>query len=187
MGERGSGWIVDKIKAMHIKISNHDPLSGSSYIPLPPKLNNSMKGLINLKNKEIECFKWCQVRFINSQDKHPDRIKKQDKEITSTLDYRGINFPMKARDYEIIEERFDIKVNVFGYENKVFPLYVSKKSNEQVLNVLLISNEEKSHYAFIKDFNRLMYSRTKHQHKKHFYMSCLQNFTTKEILNNHKE
>ena len=106
-----------------------------------------------------------------------------------TLDYRGINFPMKARDYEIVEERFNINVNAFGYENKVFPLYVSKKSNEQVLNVLLISNEEKSHYVFIKDFNRLMYSevKTKNQHKKHFCMSCLQNFTTKEILNNHRE
>ena len=68
---------------------------------------------------------------------------------------------MKAHDYEIVEERFNINVNVFGYQNKVFPLYVSKKSNEQELNVLLISNEEKSHYVFIKDFNRLMYSEVK--------------------------
>ena len=70
-----------------------------------------------------------------------------------------------------------------------FPLYVSIKFNEQVLNVLLISNEEKSHYVFIKDFSRLMHSevKTKNQHKKHFCMSCLQNFTTKEILNNHRE
>ena len=188
-GERGLGWIVDKIENIWIKISNYDPLAGSSYIPLPPKLNNSMKGLINLKNKDDECFKWCHVRFINPQNKNSERIKKEDKKIASTLDYRGINFPMKAGDYEIVEERFNINVNVFGYENKVFPLYVSKKSNEQVLNVLLISNEEKSHYVFIKDFNRLMYSevKTKNQHKKHFCMSCLQNFTTKEILNNHRE
>ena len=55
---------------------------------------------------------------------------------------------MKARDYEIIEEIFDINVNVFGYVNKVFPLFVSRKSNEQVLDVLLISNEEKPHYVF---------------------------------------
>ena len=68
---------------------------------------------------------------------------------------------MKARDFELVEERFNINVNAFGYENKVFPLYVSKKSNEESLNVLLISNEEKSHYVFIKDFNRLMYSKTK--------------------------
>ena len=148
-----------------------------------------MKGLINIKNKDDECFKWCHVRFINPTNSHPERINKQDKEIAKTLDYRGINFPMRARDYEIIEERFNINVNVFGYENRVFPLSVSKKSNEQVLNVLLISNEEKSHYVFIKDFNRLMYSevKTKNQHKKHFCMSCLQNFTTKEILNNYRK
>ena len=35
-----------------------------------------------------------------------------------------------------------------------------KKNNEQVLNVLLISIEEKSHYVLMKDFNRLMYSET---------------------------
>ena len=52
----GSGQIVDKIEAIHIKICNYDPLSGSSYIPLPPELNNSMKGLINLKIKDIEMF-----------------------------------------------------------------------------------------------------------------------------------
>ena len=175
---QGSGWIVDKIEGLYINISNYDPLVGSSYILLPPELNNPMKGLINIKNKDTECFKWCHTRFINPTNSHPERINKQDKKIASTLDYRGINFPMKARDYEIIEERFNINVNVFGYENRVFPLYVSKKSNEQVLNVLLISNEEKSHYVFIKDFNRLMYSRTKHKDRKHFCMSCLQNFTT---------
>ena len=96
---------------------------------------------------------------------------------------------MKARDYEIVEEGFNINVNIFGYENKVFSLYVSKKLNEQVLNVLLISNGEDSHYVFIKDFIRLMFSevKTKNQHKKHFCVSCLQNFTTKEILNSHRE
>ena len=142
-----------------------------------------MKGLINLKNKDDECFKWCHVRFITPQNKDPDRIKKQDKKIAETLDYSGINFPMKARYYGIVEERFNI------YVNRVRPLYTSKKSNKQKLNVLLISDEEKSHHIFIKDFNRLMYSqiKTKNHHKKHFCMACLQNFTTKEILNNHKK
>ena len=114
---------------------------------------------MNLKNKDIECFKWCHIRFLNPQNKDSDRINKQDKKIASILDYRSINFPMEACDYEVVKERFDINVNVFGYENQVFPLNVLKKSNEQVLNVLLISNEEISHYVFIKDFNRLMYSK----------------------------
>ena len=32
-----------------------------------------------------------------------------------------------------------------------------------------------------------MFSKTKHKDKKHFCMSCLQNFSTKEILNNHRK
>ena len=62
--------------------------------------------------------------------------------------------------------------------------FLNKKSNEQVLNVLLISNGEKSHYVFINDFNRLMYLKTKHKDIKHFCISCLQNFTTKELIIN---
>ena len=184
----GSGWIIDQIEDIQIDIGDYDPLAGSSYIQLPPELNNSMKGLINIKNKDDECFKWCQVKFINPTNNHPERIKKQDKEIAKTLDYRGINFPMKARDYESIEERCNINVNVFRYENRVFPLYFSKKSNEQVLNVFLVKNEnDESHYVFIKAFNRLMYSKTKHKDRKHFFMACLQHFTTKEILNSYRE
>ena len=178
---------VDTIEDNYIDVANYDPLAGRIYIPLPPELNNPKKGLFNIKNKDIECFNWYHV--FNLQDKHPERIKNKIKKIVETLDYRGINFAMKARDYEIVEESFNINVNIFGYENKVFPLYVLTKSNEQVLNVLLISNEEKSHNVLIKDFNRLMYSeiKTKNAHKKHFCMFCLQNLTTKEILNKHKE
>ena len=59
-----------------------------------------------------------------------------------------------------------MKVNVFGYENKVYPLYLSKKSYNQMINLLLITEKDKSHYVFIKDFNRLMFSRAKHKDKK---------------------
>ena len=124
----GSGWVIGNIEAIFIDISNYDPLAGSSYIYLPPELNNPKKGLINLKNKNNEFFKWGHIRFFNPQDTHPERIKKQDKEIAKTLDYRGINFPVKARDYETNEGRFNINVNVFGYENRVFSLYISKKN-----------------------------------------------------------
>ena len=75
---------------------------------------------------------------------------------------------------------------VFGYENKVYPLNISKKSYDQTLNLLLNTEKDKSHCVFIKDFNRLMFSRTKHKDKKHYSMSCFQNFTPEEILSNHK-
>ena len=75
-----------------------------------------------------------------------------------------------------------MQVNVFGYQNKVYTLYISKKLSSETLDLLLITEKGKLHYLLIKDFNRLMFSRTKHKDKKHYCMSCLQNFTTEEIL-----
>ena len=91
---------------------------------------------------------------------------------------------MKTHDYELVKERFEMNVNLFCYENKVYPIYISKRSNTQFLNVLRITNEEKSHYVFIKDFDTLMYSKakTKNSYKKHFCMACFHNFTKKQCL-----
>ena len=43
---------MDNIEEINTDISNYDPLTGSRYTPLPPELNNPMKGLINVKNKD---------------------------------------------------------------------------------------------------------------------------------------
>ena len=184
-----SGWIINKVEDFYINIANYEPLSGSSYILLPKELNNSMTGLINIKDKDLKYFMRCHIKLINPTDSDPERINKQDKKISSTLDYSGIDFPMKTHDYQLVEERFEMNVAVFCYENKIYPLYISKNSNTQVLNVLLITSKEKSHYVFIKDFDRLMYSKakTKNQHKNFLCMACLQNFTTEEILSNHRK
>ena len=45
---QGSGQIVHKIEDIHIDIANYEPLAGSTYILLPPKLINSREWLINL-------------------------------------------------------------------------------------------------------------------------------------------
>ena len=59
-----------------------------------------------------------------------------------------------------------MQVNVFGYENEVYPLYISKKIYNQTLNLLLITEKGKLYYIFIKGFNRVMFSRTKHKEQK---------------------
>ena len=145
-----------------------------------------MKGLINLKNKDRKSV-MCHVRLINPTNSHPERINKQDKKIAANLNYSDIVFPLDFNDYEKTEDRFQIQINVFGYENKAYPLYTSKISDDQRFNLLLITEKTKSHYVFIKYLNRLMFSRTKHKDKKHHCMSCLQSFTTEEILSNHKK
>ena len=103
------------------------------------------------------------------------------------LNYQDVEFPVAIRHYGKIEKQNSINVNVFGYEDKQFyPIRVSKQTNEKVLNLLLITDGEKQHYILIKDFNRMMYHKTKHQHRKHFRMHCLQYFSTEKILAKHK-
>ena len=77
----GSGWVIDSINNHYINVTTYKPLHGSSYIELPTELHNPMKGLINLKNKDDECFRWCMchIRRLNPQIEHPERIKKEDK------------------------------------------------------------------------------------------------------------
>lgn len=58
----------------------YDVLRGSSYTPLPKELQHSSKGLVNLKNEDNECFRWFHVRYLNPQEKNPQRIKKMGQE-----------------------------------------------------------------------------------------------------------
>ena len=39
---------------------------------------------------------------------------------------------------------------------------------EDYMELLLINDENKSHYAYIKDFNKFMFNKTEHKNKKHF-------------------
>ena len=92
---------------------------------------------------------WCHVRLINPTNSHPERINKQDKKIAANLNYSDMVFPLDFNDYELIEiNRFEMNVNVFGYENKVYPLYVPKKSHTKVLNLLLTTGNDKSHCVY---------------------------------------
>ena len=187
--KEGSGWTTDGVLEHYFNVVNYKPLEGKSYIPLPKELQNNLKGLINLKNEDNECFRWCHIRHLNPQDVHPERIKKKtDKKIVQELNYQVVDFPVSLKDYSKIGEQTNININVFGYENKQFyPIYVSKQKNKDILNLLLITEDENKHYVLIKDFNRMMYNKTKHKEKKHFCMYCLQNFTTEQILLKRKD
>ena len=54
-----SGYSLEKIHYIFIESFSVKPVRGSSYIPTPLKFSNSRCGLINIKNDDNECFKWC--------------------------------------------------------------------------------------------------------------------------------
>ena len=81
----GSGWIIQSVDNHFLNIVKYKPMNGSSYIKLPTELQNSKKGLINMKNKDNECFRWCHIRHFNPQEKDAQRIKKVDKKMVDEL------------------------------------------------------------------------------------------------------
>ena len=147
-----------------------------------------MKGLINIKNKDNKCFLWCHVRHLNLVDKNSSRISKKDRRIADSLDYSNVHFPVSRKDYSKIEDKNSININVFSYDdNVIHPIYISDEKFNNHMNLLMIHEENKSHYVYIKDFNRLMFNKTKNQNIKHFCMRCLQCFSSENILVKHKE
>ena len=147
---QGSGWMIDYVEGHYLNVSKCNPLEGKSYIPLPKELQHHKNGLININNKDDKCFLWCHVRHLNPQETNPQRIKRTDKELVEQLNYKGIEFPVKAKHYNKIEVQNQIKINVFGYENKQFyPIYKSKNAEyEDEMNLLLIAIGETNHCLY---------------------------------------
>ena len=95
---------------------------------------------------------------------------------------------MQQKDFNKIEVKNNICINVFGYENKlVFPVYVTDQKFEDSMDLLFLNDDHKSHYVYIKDFDRFMFHKTKNKNKKWFCKSCLQCFSSENVLIKHKE
>ena len=190
----GSGWTIVEIRSHFVNIVEYLPLRGNSYIPSPKELRNSMCGLINPKNIDNECFRWCHNRHLNPRKVHPERITKSDRESVKELDYTGITFPVTINQINRIEKQNKININLFGYDTvkkSIYPIEISKESYDDHLDLLYIEGknnlgEETTHYIYMKDFNRLMFTFTKHKGKKHFCMHCLQCFYSNESLAKHR-
>ena len=168
-----SEWVINHIDSHYINVTLYKPLNGSGYIALPVELRNPKKGLINIKIKDDECFRWCHIRHLNPQEKDPQRIKKEDKKMINELNYDRIDFPLSQKHYSKVEKQNSIRINAFGYENgQPFPIHISKETLEDQMNLLLITKDEKKHYL-IKDFNVFTYNQSKHKERKHFCMSAM--------------
>ena len=185
---RGSQWVFSSIINLEIHSVRFEPLRGSSYIQLPNKIR-SKKAIINMKNNDNMCFKWAVARALNPIKRNAERITNLLREQAEELNMNGIEVPGKLKDIEKFEKQNpEISINVFGFEGEFYPLRISKEEGNEIVNLLLISNEKTFHYCLIKDISRLLSSQTNnHQHKNHFCLRCLNPFATQESLEKHIE
>ena len=167
---QGSNWRFNSVLSLDLHTVKYTPLGGSYYIPLP-KLLAAKKAIINLNNKDDECFKWAITRALNPVENCPERIDKELRETSKTLNLKGLKFQVNLRDINQFEKHHSsISVNVFGYEKLVYPLRISEHNYkwESTVNHLLISDDTKQNYCWIKDISKLLSLQTsKDGHVRH--------------------
>ena len=124
--KEGSGWTIKILDSHFINIVQYSPLGGSSYVQLPEELRNFRKGLINIKNNDNECFRWCHLAkvYCNQIKSNRERISHY-KKYVNTLNYDGIKFPVSIKQISKIEQQNNTSINVFGYEAKSDSRYTS--------------------------------------------------------------
>ena len=128
---------------------------------------------------------------INPVEEHSERFDKILRETSRFLNWEGLKFPVNLNDINKFENHnSSICVNVFGYENLVNPVRISKHNyiRESTVNILLISDDTKQHYCWIKDIGKVLSLQTsKDGHVRHVCFRCLNTFNCNKSLASHHE
>ena len=158
---------------------------GSSYIPLPAWLSRK-EAILNPKNLDMKCFKWAVIAALKWKEMGRDQQRVSNLRHYDDLDWDGINFPVSTRDINRFESRNRISVNVLALDGKL--PYICRKSGNytKVVNLMLIFDEDKSHYVAIKSLGRLLSKQNrKHNPTQHFCTNCLQGFSEERSRDEH--
>ena len=184
---RGSNWVFERVIHLEIHFVRWNPLRGSSWIALPPALKKK-KALINMKNEDDMCFKWCITRAKNQVEIHPERITPKLREQAKELNWDGCQFPIAVDKIKYFEARNpQISVNVFGWNGSIFPLKNIREEKECHVDLILLTKEFKTHYCLVKNFSRLVSSQVvRNGHERFFCKRCLNSFPSVESLTKHK-
>ena len=136
-------------------------------------------------------FKWAITRALNLVEKNSERIDIQLREQSEVLNWEGLKFPVNLSDINIFENlNSSISVNEFGYENLVDPRRISKHNykHESSVNLLLISDDTKQHYCWIKDISKLLSLQpSKNGHVRHVCFRCLNTFISEKSLTSYHD
>jgi hypothetical protein len=115
--KNGSEWVLRRVERLTIHVIQFEPLSGSSFIPLPEGLKGK-RAIVNMKNNDNECFKWSVTRGLNKVKRDHSRVTRVLRKQAEKLDWSMLRFPVAVNDknIEVFEDMNGIGINIFGYE-----------------------------------------------------------------------
>ena len=161
--------VFDEVLYIDVNFHQLNLMRGSSYLSLPVWLTKK-KAIMNPCNEDQECFKWAVIAAWRWEDidSHPERISKL-KRFEADFDWSGIGFPVSIKDIKKFEFRNQISINLLAIEGK--QIYICRKVDnyEHIINLMLITENNRKHYVEIKSLSRLLSSQnTKHKGKNTF-------------------
>ena len=119
----GSGWVFEKVLGIYIDVSKYLPIQASCSFELPDYIKNK-KAVLNIKNVDNQCFKWCILAYLHPVEKNDqggpinsDRVSKYEP-FTDELNFQGIEFPVSIHQIPKFEKQNNISVSVFSFERK---------------------------------------------------------------------
>ena len=175
-----SRFVFDEVLFTNVDFHQLNLMRGSSYLRLPNWLahKKAIIYVINPKNEDQECFKWGVIAASRWEEinNNPERISKL-RRFEKDFNWSGIGFPVSIKDIKKFEFRNQISINVLAIEGK--QIYICRKGGnyERIINLMLITENNRKHHVAIKSLSRLLSSQnTKHKGKEYFCMNCLQAF-----------
>ena len=184
--KKGSGWTLKRVVRLNITRGRNKPFKGSSKIPLPEGLRGTKK-LINMANKDDQCFKCATTKAFNlvKGEKNAHCITKELERQSEEFNWDGIKFPTPYE--ERMYKKFEVHVGS-GDNLRIIPLYVPKVRRERIARIFFFKKNENSHYCVIRDMSRLISAQVRSDHGEIYVCDyCLNYFCSQEKLDKHTE
>jgi hypothetical protein len=153
---KGSGWTLDEVESVELRDNKFKVLKASSNFDLPPNIQNTL-AITNPHNLDQQCFKWAVLATFPHE--HPERVQNliryQDR-----YNWENASFPTDVKDTNKFERDNGITINEFALdeENKGYPPKVVDDVKPDHRELLIVQDEEDTHYCLINNFNTILRS-----------------------------
>ena len=192
--QQGSGWMLDEILLIRLKIYRIRPLQGGSRVEtkmLPREVLNK-KACLNIEDAGNRCFLYACIAQMHPVKHNAQRRSHYDPYI-GELNTSGLTFPVKLKQMHLFEHNNpSVSVNVLGWEahnhkGYVVPLYRTRnrgvKDTKRKITLLLY----KEHFFLIRHLSSLMCGLNKaRKSRSYFCHYCLCSYSTSLKLDEHE-
>ena len=142
--DTGSGWVISNLVALDTTIWQLDPLRASTYHPLPAWIRNT-KCVVNVRNKDNQCFKYAVLAGLYNPLHHVDRVSSYTccEMEEDAPNFTMLTYPVALRDIGKFERVNDISINIYGVDKCRTKKKQQKRSTEDVISDVVGGVERK--------------------------------------------